>query len=94
MLADVPRGTSAKLHTFDDMGRARPKKMHYKRVKSVVNAAYYQPTAGFTKPLTAGYKENTLDIPNNCESVLTDSLQSSILYPLGLDGFVYSRPKT
>ncbi len=86
VLADVPRGTHARLHTFDDMGRARPNKLHYKQVKSVVNANYYRPTAqfiappaGFTKPLTAGYEDTTLDIPNNCESVKTDSLQSSIL---------------
>ena len=95
VLADVPRGAHAKLHTFDDMGRARPNKLHYKQVKSVVNAAYYQysssildqPTAGFTKPLTAECSEftfktlNVSDItpPHNCESVSTDSLQSSIL---------------
>ena len=89
VLADVPRGIHAKLHTFDDMGRARPKKMHYKQVKSVINAAYYQPplvTAHFTKPLGAECNENHLNTLNvsgipplhNCECN-TGSLQSSIL---------------
>ena len=86
VLADVPRGTNAKLHIFDKEGRARPKKMQYKQVKSVVDASFYQrgsmrdePTAGFTKPLTAVYGETALDIPNNCEAVSTESLQSPIL---------------
>ena len=87
--ADVPRGTHAKLHTFDDMGRARPNKLHYKQVKSVVNAAYYQcisstlvqptVTAHFTKPLGAGCLGTAFQTLNNCEPVLTESLQSSIL---------------
>ena len=79
VLADVPRGTHAKLHIFDTEGRARPKKMHYKQVKSVVNAAYYRSTAGFTKPLTAECNGSNLITLNNCDSVKTESLQSSIL---------------
>ena len=86
VLADVPRGTNAKLHIFDKEGRARPKKMHYKQVKSVVNASYYRTTAGFTKPLTAECLETTFQTLNvsditplhNCECN-NGSLQSSIL---------------
>ena len=89
VLADVPRGTHAKLHIFDKEGRARPNKLHYKQVKSVVNAAYYQPplvTAHFTKPFGAECNEshlNTLNVSDitplhNCECN-NGSLQSSIL---------------
>jgi len=56
VLADVPRGRSALLHTFDAYGRAVPKPMARSRLKGIVEKKLHQPVSPghFTEPLGPG----------------------------------------
>ena len=56
VLADVPRGKNALLHTFDAYGRAVPKPMARLRLKGIVERKLYQPVSPghFTEPLGPG----------------------------------------
>ena len=52
VLADVPRGKNALLHTFDAYGRAVPKPMARLRLKAIVERKLHQPVSPghFTEP--------------------------------------------
>ncbi|MDA8377376.1 MAG: transposase [Planctomycetia bacterium] len=56
VLADVPRGKNALLHTFDVYGRAVPKPMPRLRIKGIVERKLYPPASPghFTEPLGPG----------------------------------------
>ena len=56
VLADVPRGPNALLHTFDAYGRAVPKPMARSRIREIVGTKLYQPVSPghFTEPLGPG----------------------------------------
>lgn len=56
VLADVPRGQNALLHTFDAYGRAVPKPMARSRLKEIVEKKLHQPVSPghFTEPLGPG----------------------------------------
>ncbi len=56
VLADVPRGKNALLHTFDAYGRAVPKPMARLRLKGIVERKLYPPVSPghFTEPLGPG----------------------------------------
>ena len=56
VLADVPRGKNALLHTFDVYGRAVPKPMPRLRIKGIVERKLYLPASPghFTEPLGPG----------------------------------------
>jgi hypothetical protein len=56
VLADVPRGRNALLHTFDAYGRAKPKPMARSRLKGIVEKKLHQTVSPghFTEPLGPG----------------------------------------
>ncbi|MHB8252111.1 MAG: zinc ribbon domain-containing protein [Acidiferrobacter sp.] len=56
VLADVPRGQNALLHTFDAYGRAVPKPMARSRIREIVERKLHQPVSPghFTEPLGPG----------------------------------------
>ena len=75
VLADVPRGPSALLHTFDVYGRAVPKPISRLRLKEIVEKKLHQSVSPghFTEPLGPG---STTKVGTNTPALVKDKAPS------------------